>query len=70
MTIALPEEEITSKVREACDYVNEIYDRLLLDQASEAEANLITEIAAEGLLHGRGAALTQALDLFNRLKTN
>ena len=68
----LPEEEdqITAEVRDACAYINQMYERLILCQASEQEADLINDIAAEGLLNGRGAALTQALDVFNRMKIN
>ena len=66
----LEEDLIRSKVRDDVAAINAIYDRLKLGHASEAEQNLINEIAAEGLLHGRGAALTLGLALFNRLKTN
>jgi hypothetical protein len=70
MTTPPPEDQIQAKVQEAVAYVNAMYERLIVGQASEEEANLINAIAAEGLLNGRGAALTRALDLFQRLKVN
>ena len=64
------DDQIRSKVQEDVAAINDMYERLKTGRASEAEADLINEIAAEGLLHGRGAALTMGLALFNRLKTN
>ena len=63
-------DQIKNDVRDAVAYVNAMYERLKIGEASEAEQDLINEIAAEGLLRGRGAALTLGLALFNRLKVN
>ena len=62
----LPDDQealIESEVQEACDYVNGIYERLIQGHASEEEETLIVAIAAEGLQHGRGAAMAMSLGL-------
>jgi hypothetical protein len=64
------DDQISTQVREDVDTINAMYERLKIGQASEAEADLLNTIAAEGLLNGRGAALTLGLDLLHKLRLN
>jgi hypothetical protein len=69
MTMPL-NDQIRAQVQDDVDVINAMFERLKVGEASEAEQDLLNEIAAEGLLNGRGAALTLGLDLLHKLRLN